>query len=493
MGMYRHTLQVAVGLTLFALAVVVSPASAAKPECKAINQTTNVAYSSNAYADPLGRAIADAGSGNTIKVMGTCYGNFVITKDLTLIGRRSKGHEDVINGGGSGDVLYGQGDLTVIDLTITGGDTGVRLDGGSLLLKRVKVTGNAGPGVGYGYVADKTIDDSVVSDNHGGGIVGGFFGSITVKNSTVRGNTTAGSGGGILGVRSMVTVSNSVIADNAAAVDGGGISTDYYDLTISGSLIEGNTAEGVGGGIAARGYSVGVELTASTIRDNTAINGGGIFYDGFWGLSVTGSVVTHNTATAAGGAAYLADNEHSLVSSFTSSTVSDNRADSGGGIFNSGGAVTLTNSVVTENSAGFSSGGIENNNFCDEVGTLTLVNSTVSNNDADFKWGGIANFGMATITDSTVSGNTAARGGGGITNWDTLVLIDSLVAGNLGDMGGGILNVGNAALTDTTVTGNTASITGGGIFNAEGFGTLALYGTSTVSGNAPNDIVTGPF
>ena len=78
----------------------------------------------------------------------------------------------------------------------------------------------------------------------------------------------------------------------------------------------------------------------------------------------------------------------------------------GGGIFN-GGTLTVTNCVLSDNSAGFG-GGIDN------AGTLTVTNSTLSGNSAsqDDEGGGIENLGTLTLTNSTLTGNTAGNGGG---------------------------------------------------------------------------------
>src|SRR5262245_40444418 len=167
MGMKRQR-RLASAAALCALAVIVAPANAAKPECKAINQTGGVAYNPNAYADPLGTAIIEADSGDTIKVMGTCYGNFVITKALTLRGRSSDQHEDVIDGstGGGHAVLYGSGaDLTVSDLTIRGGgEAGLLEAGAHLSVIRSHVTDNYW-GISNSSLASTTIVDSDVIDN----------------------------------------------------------------------------------------------------------------------------------------------------------------------------------------------------------------------------------------------------------------------------------------------------------------------------------------
>jgi hypothetical protein len=93
------------------------------------------------------------------------------------------------------------------------------------------------------------------------------------------------------------------------------------------------------------------------------------------------------------------------------STVSGNSAGTvdkvrdGGGIYNGSGALTLTNSTVSGNSAERDGGGIYN------FGTVTLTNSTVSENTSGGYSGGIYNRGTATLTNTTVSGNRGRWGG----------------------------------------------------------------------------------
>src|SRR5262245_53164208 len=116
--------------------------------------------------------------------------------------------------------------------------------------------------------------------------------------------------------------------------------------------------------------------------------------------------------------------------------------DRGGGIANQG-TLTLTNSIVSGNSAGtFGGGGIYNN------GTMRVANSTVSGNGTNEgggiadEGGGIYNAGTMTLTNSTVNGNRAFSfaGGGGISNHGTLTLTNSTVSGNSAGYAGGILN-----------------------------------------------------
>jgi hypothetical protein len=207
-------------------------------------------------------------------------------------------------------------------------------------------------------------------------------------------------------------------------------------------------------------------ITGATIRiDNNAI------LEGEGNLTVDAND-THLVFSVASG----------VTAELRGFTVSGGKAPYGGGIYNSG-ALTLTNSTVSGNSAQRDAGGIYNS------GTLTLINSAVSENTSDGhsenNGGGIVNWGTATLTDSTVSGNSAKLGGGFYNvGSGALTLTNSTVSGNSAEWGGGgIVNFETATLTNSSVSGNTTGqyTHGSGIYNAFG-GALTLT-NSTVSGN----------
>jgi len=166
----------------------------------------------------------------------------------------------------------------------------------------------------------------------------------------------------------------------------------------------------------------------------------------------------------------------------------------GGGISNSG-ALTLTNSTLSENSADQDGGGIYNANG----GTATLTNLTVSGNTAGDDGGGIRNAagGTLTLTNSTVSGNDAGDDGGGIRNGGTVNIIGSTIANNRAGLnslptnvgGGGVHNFGGTVtLTNSTVSGNVARTDGGGIFIEAG--TVNSF-SSTIANNRADANSTG--
>jgi predicted outer membrane repeat protein len=114
-----------------------------------------------------------------------------------------------------------------------------------------------------------------------------------------------------------------------------------------------------------------------------------------------------------------------------------------------------------------------------------VTNSTVSDNTADWG-GGLYNRGVPTLERSTISGNSAAFDGGGLLSFETLSLIDTTVADNVaGQSGGGIANeAGSLEVGSSTVSGNGAAAAGGGVYNPSG-AAAALVNT-TISGNSAN-------
>jgi hypothetical protein len=157
--------------------------------------------------------------------------------------------------------------------------------------------------------------------------------------------------------------------------------------------------------------------------------------------------------------------------------------DSGGGIYNCFGTLTVIDSIITGNRIRGGSGifGYGGGIYNCPSSTLTLINTTVSDNSAEIG-GAICNGGMLTIVNSTFSGNEAhQRRGGGIANYGTLIITNSTFSGNVarsnkgGTFAGGILNgglfqsSGTLVINNSTLSGNVArGGKGGGIFNLKG-------------------------
>ncbi|MEZ0296818.1 MAG: choice-of-anchor Q domain-containing protein, partial [Candidatus Methylacidiphilales bacterium] len=140
-------------------------------------------------------------------------------------------------------------------------------------------------------------------------------------------------------------------------------------------------------------------------------------------LLITGGKGTLDTGVLRGGGV----NIFTGTATITDSTISQNSAIYGGGIDVkvTNGRLNLTRSTIERNTASSFGGGIFNQ------GTSTVTNSTLSGNIAN-QGGGINNNsgGAITIISSTISENFSSTYGGGIINFGTLTLQSTIVAGN---------------------------------------------------------------
>jgi hypothetical protein len=159
----------------------------------------------------------------------------------------------------------------------------------------------------------------------------------------------------------------------------------------------------------------------------------------------------------------------------------------GGGILVNGslGVLTLDRTVVRGSEAD-EGGGVSNGLNNSNPGTVTIRNSTISGNEAGFSGGGIANaFGEMTIRNSTVSGNASGFGGGGITHRGTMTITNSTVTDNQADeLGGGVRSRG----TDTVLTVNSSTVSAN---NAPDGANLRLTGPNA-AGHLRSTILSSP-
>jgi hypothetical protein len=168
--------------------------------------------------------------------------------------------------------------------------------------------------------------------------------------------------------------------------------------------------------------------------------------------------------------------------------IGGNNVGSGGGIANAGN-LTLNFVTITGNSAP-DAGGLFNS------GRALIVHSVIKANTAsagDGAGGGIYNQtgGTLTVFETLVAGNHASDSGGGIltNNGASTSIIQSTIEKNTAATGGGIQNFGTTSLDRTLVQQNKAGpglTTGGGIFNAGVVGSVTLR-RSIVRRNAPTN------
>ena len=267
-------------------------------------------------------------------------------------------------------------------------------------------------------------------------------------------------------------------------------------------------------------------MTGATLADNQAIGGRGGDNDGFrhvgdggsasgaglyatgGSLDISGSMIVRNRATggrAGDGGAYTT---HTHFGSITTIYVGGRGGGAqGGGLYVTGGSLTLASSTIGSNQGVGGPAGV--NGLYDGIGiggglyifsnvsTVSVTGGTLSGNSVSggnggARGGGIENWGTLTVSNSTLSGNSATGGvvdgtpsGGGIDNYGTLTVSNSTLSGNFtSGEGGGIYTFGSrVVLTNVTLTANRASTSGGtfpggGLFVASG--APALHNTLIV-------------
>lgn len=197
-------------------------------------------------------------------------------------------------------------------------------------------------------------------------------------------------------------------ATDGTASEGGGIYLNTGSLSLSDIIVSSNLASSSGGGI----YLINSTLTASrlTVTGNTAGNsgGGGLFAESSTVTLEDISFSANRTTAGGGGGIRLAF----AVGSFNRGKFSDNYAQNigGGGMIVSKSSATISNMVFENNVSRSYGGGL----FVDrDPGTTTVSNSVFSRNQGR-QGGGVANTaGVLTLSNSIIDRNTASHCGEG--------------------------------------------------------------------------------
>ncbi|MGC4896115.1 hypothetical protein [Micromonospora sp. DT31] len=426
----------------------------------------------------------------------------VIKQDVTVKGNGSTIKRDAEDTFRIFRVADG-GDLTLKDLTVSGGNANeFKYPGG----------GNP-PAAAPAAAAPAAATAAATATTVAGGMNGGSGADKRAE----------GDGGALLVERGgSAYLSNVKLTDNNAEGDGGALA-NYGRTWLDDSKVVHNHAQGDGGGV----YNEGILKVEEThVDDNTAGgSGGGIANgSGFSGAHGAGA------ATAPGGHDPKARHDDAGTVDIIGSdhgkdggrsSLADNRAGkNGGGLFSSGGTVTVSFTAIVGNTACENGGGsyVENTD-------LDVDKLHVAKNHADGDGGGLVVTGgkhwgypdandhaSATISDSLIVDNTANRFGGGIFSGEWLVKIqdgfaprdreqddnatltirDTAVKANTALNGGGIFNnKAKITLTKTHVTKNTATDSSklhrvaGGVLNNEG--RVKLDDESLISDNDPTN------
>jgi hypothetical protein len=284
---------------------------------------------------------------------------------------------------------------------------------------------------------------STGEDVSGGAINGQSPGTLIVESSVFAGNS--GSNGGGVGTQDMsVTIVDSTFSNNSATGtggnpgnggDGGAMSYDgaHIPWTMCGDTFTGNSANASGGAIFRVGYydepanidrctfdgnsvdmttgnagglyleDLTITMTATTISNNKAHFGGGLWAGETSIVNLTNVTIANNTATMGGGVWFA----NPMSGTFLNVTIANN---AGTGLFD-GGNVTLENSLIVGNTAG----PLEGETQCDHthtgadanMQTTGAPNCTSSVIIADPELGPLRNNGGPSDTMAPAAGSPA--------------------------------------------------------------------------------------
>jgi hypothetical protein len=192
--------------------------------------------------------------------------------------------------------IWNQGQLTISQCVITGNTgrgngrgAGIK-NSGQLLLERSAVADNIGAAGGFQGGGVDTgegqlfVVDSTISGNQAGGAGGGLY---------------SGTGASAVATTPGVTLLRSTLVANRSGADGGGLSISPvagFPVALTNCTISGNFAQGFGGGL---NCAAGVtRLVHCTIASNTAATrAGGLFVDSNGSAFLRSSLIARNINT----------------------------------------------------------------------------------------------------------------------------------------------------------------------------------------------------
>jgi hypothetical protein len=273
--------------------------------------------------------------------------------------------------------------LTVQHLAFTGGFTtdvpntkdttqggaAIFRDGGSLAVIDCQFTGNhcasTGQDVSGGAITSQGEGDTVITgssfaNNSGsnGGAVGNLGNGLTVVNSAFQGNAATGNGGnpgdggngGAIvfdGAKTTMTICGSTFSGNTAKAQGGAIFRVAYSdepTVIDRCSFDKNAADPTVG-LAGALYLENTEITmtATTLSNNKAHYGGGLWAGEKAIANLTNVTIANNSSDQGGGLWFA----NMVSGTFQNCTIAGNTAGYGAALFNGSNAVKLQASIVS--------------------------------------------------------------------------------------------------------------------------------------------------
>ncbi|MBA3483532.1 MAG: hypothetical protein H0T51_17130, partial [Pirellulales bacterium] len=276
---------------------------------------------------------------------------------------------------------YGVFDAITFAATLNGGTINLTSPGQLAITDSVSMDGP-----GASRLTIKAFDPTPGTKNGDGSRVlniadGGKMADVSISGLTLTGGDVNGYGGAIL-TGETLTLSRVTISGSHATAHGGGVSSGRANLTIADSELSGNSAVNRGGAIYSENFLTAFRTTISnsTINDNSADRGGGIFA-ALDEVAISNSTFSGNSANRGGGIFFYRSN-----STVSNSTISGNTAnDRGGGIENFGDIAVIRHSTITGNTAPATKGsGVASYAYSTRTEVESSIIAGNTNSDVDF-------------------------------------------------------------------------------------------------------------
>ncbi|MGJ8640238.1 MAG: choice-of-anchor Q domain-containing protein [Opitutaceae bacterium] len=468
----------------------------------------------------------DSLSGQTIELL---HSELSIDKPLN-IDASALAEGIVISGEGLSRVfsIGSNGDVTLDTLTISNGF----------------ITASEDQGAGIFNQGDLTVLNSTISGNqaaqYGGGL--GNIGTLTLENCTVAENVAWAAGGGINNRNGTLNLISTSVADNSSLSFGGGIWSSGT-VSVTDSILAGNVASAFGSALFRASGSVtalGVNIIDDLTNSSLSVGGSVVVGDPlllplgkYGGPTETMPPQRGSPAIDLAGSSSLETDQRGVSRSLYGSapdvgaveaiyfTVFDS-VDSGSGSLRSAllqansftgfsemwvefesdldasvisltsGSLSIESDLLIDasglpNGLTISGGGLSRVFSIGSGAEVTFDTLTISDGfitDADDQGAGVFNEGELTIRNSTISDNVSEQHGGAFGNLGTLTLINSTVANNsaVSDAGGISNRGGSVHLISSTIADNTSGNDGGGIWST---GDVTLTDSIVASNSAP--------
>ncbi|MFK7767297.1 MAG: hypothetical protein AB8B55_08755 [Mariniblastus sp.] len=370
------------------------------------------------------------------------------------------------------------GELTITDdVFIQGGTNNITIEGDG---RRI-FSNNSTERVGFtqlNFIGGR-------ADRGGAIFAGGNTGGRTViVGSTFNNNEAFVEGGGAIYKQNgdMYIVDSTFTNNDATGVQGSGgaiFSVDGRTYVTRGSMLS-NSANSGGGAVQVNDgqyFTFGVQVGAAGAEnvagetDVQPADGGAVRVSGNAFVSINGGSINNNLAARNGGGIWNGPDSSVYVranAQVTSNIAAGNftSENGGGGIFNAGGYVYVTNSVVSQNQAAGPLG--RGGGIYSESGVLRLTSSRINSNAAVETGGGVQiDSGFAFFVTSELNGNNVG---------------DTFTSG--AGLGGALHLMGDAVVVDNggQFSGNRAAERGGAIYG-ERDSQLFLRSGSSLRGN----------